>query len=83
MHPCHLLARALNIRCPHLPSNVLALLLRDRRQALGFEEIDAGAFGAEVGFQANEDEGRGGAEVEDFGVPLEEKVLSARFYRFD
>lgn len=37
---------------------------------MGLEEVDAGAFGAEVGFETDEDEGGVGAEVEDFGVPL-------------
>ncbi len=40
---------------------------------MGFEEVNADAFGAEVGFEADEDEGGRGAEVEDFGVPLEKQ----------
>ena len=41
---------------------------------MGLEEIDAGAFGAEVGFETDEHEGCVGAEMEDFGVPLRLRV---------
>ena len=37
---------------------------------MGFEEVDAGALSAEIGFETDEDEGSCGAEVEDFGIPL-------------
>ena len=37
---------------------------------MGFEEIDADALGAEVRFEADENERGRRAEVEDFRVPL-------------
>ena len=76
MHALHLLARALHIDGAHLPRDIPPLFLGDRCQALGLEEIDTGAFVAEVGFQADEDEGGGRAEVEDFGVPLHTRILA-------
>lgn len=66
----HLLAAALHVLRAHLASHREALLCRHGRQALGFEHFDARLFVAQVGFEAHEDEGRVGAEVEDFGVPL-------------
>ncbi len=63
MHALHLLTTTLHIRRPHLLRDTRALLRRHGRQALGFQQVDAGAFGAEVGFQADEDEGGCGAEV--------------------
>ena len=71
MHALHLLARAFHIDCAHLPCHIPPLFLRDWCQTLSLEEIDAGAFVAEIGFQADEDEGRGGAEVEYLGIPLQ------------
>jgi hypothetical protein len=44
--------------------------LGDRSKSLGFEKIDACTFGAEIGFQANEDERRVRAEMKDFRIPL-------------
>jgi hypothetical protein len=46
------------------------LLRGDGGEALGFEEVDARSLAAEVGFQADEDERGGGAEMEDFWIPL-------------
>lgn len=66
----HLLAAALHVEGTHLLGNGLALLLSHGREALGLEQVDAGALGAEVGFEADEHEGCVRAEVEDFGVPL-------------
>ena len=70
VHALHLLAAALDVGGAHAGRDRLALFRGDGGEALGLEQVDAGAFGAEVGFQAHEDEGRGGAEVQDFGVPL-------------
>ena len=72
MHATHLFTGTLNVRCPHLPRNALSMLLRDWGQTLSLEEVNAGAFRAEIGFQADQDERSGGAEVQDFGVPLKE-----------
>lgn len=66
----HLLAAALHILCAHLPRHRHALLLRDGREPLRFEKVDACSLGAEVGLQANEDERRVWAKVQDLGVPL-------------
>ena len=70
MHAIHFFAAAFDVCCAHLLCDTLALFRGDGRETLGFEEVDAGAFGAEVGFEADEDEGGGGAKVEDFGIPL-------------
>lgn len=37
---------------------------------MSFEEIDAGAFVAQVGLEAKEDNGSGRAEMKNFRVPL-------------
>ena len=66
----HLLATTLHVACSHLPSHTHALLLRDWGQSLGFEEIDAGAFGSKIGLETNEDERSVRTEMEDFRVPL-------------
>ena len=71
IHTIHFLARALKVCRAHLLSDILSLLLSDGGQALSLEEVDAGAFSAEIGFEPNEDKGGGGAEMEDFWIPLE------------
>jgi hypothetical protein len=48
----------------------LALCLRHGSQALGAEQVNAGLVMAEITFEADEDNGRGGEKVKDFGVPL-------------
>lgn len=70
----HLLAAALHVAGAHLLGDGSALLLRDGGEALGLEEVDAGALGAQVGLETDEDEGGVGAEMEDFGVPLRLRV---------
>jgi hypothetical protein len=70
VHTNVLLGRTLHVASAHPVGNHLTLSWCDRRQSLGFEEIDAGFLVAEVGFQTAEDDGCCGAEVEDFGVPL-------------
>jgi hypothetical protein len=57
----------------HLLGDGHALVAGDGGQALGFEHVDAGALVAEVGLEPDEDEGCVWAEMEDFGVPLDEK----------
>lgn len=37
---------------------------------MSFEEVDAGAFVAQVGLEAKEDNGSGRAEMKNFRVPL-------------
>lgn len=74
IHALHLFAAALDVGRTHSVCNCLALGGGYGSQALGFEEVDAGALVAEVGLQANEDQGGRWAEVEDFRVPLGERV---------
>lgn len=66
----HFFRGAFHVHGAHLLRNLLALLLCDRCQALGFEELDAGAFMSEVGLQAAEDYGCCRTKVQDFRVPL-------------
>jgi len=70
VHAAHFLGRALHVQGAHFLRDGFPLGLRDWGQALGFEELDAVAFVAEVGFEGAEDYWGCGAEVEDFGVPL-------------
>jgi hypothetical protein len=46
------------------------LLCCHRSEALGLQHVDACLFVAQVGLEADEDEGCVGAKVEDLGVPL-------------
>lgn len=71
VHAGHFLGRALHVPCTHLVGYGTPLRLGDGCQTLCPEELDAGAFGAEVRFEAAEDDGRCWAEVEDFWVPLQ------------
>ena len=66
----HLFTTAFHITCSHLPSYGHSLLLSDRGQALGFEEVDACAFGSKIGLEANKEKRSVRAEMEDFRVPL-------------
>ena len=66
----HLLTTALHVESTHLLGDRLALVCRDWSQSLGLEEVNAGALVAQVRFEAEEDDGRGWAEMEHFGVPL-------------
>lgn len=70
----HLLAAALHVSRAHLLGDCHALLLGDGGEALGLEEVDTGALGAEIGLETNEHEGGVWAEMEDFGVPLRLRV---------
>ncbi len=70
VHAAHLFGAALHVDGAHALGDGAALLGGYGRQALGFEQVDAGFLVAEVGFQTAEDDGRCGAKVEDFGVPL-------------
>ena len=65
-----LFTAALDVHGAHSSGDGLALFGRHGCQALGFEQVDAGAIVAQVGFQANEDERGCGAEMENFGIPL-------------
>lgn len=75
----HLFAAAFNVSSTHLSSNSLALFGCDGRQTLGLEEVDANAVGPQVRLEANENEWGGGAEMEDFRVPL--RAMSDLPYR--
>lgn len=66
----HLLAAALHVLGVHLRSDGHALLAGDGGEALGLEHVDAGFLKAQVGLEADENQGGVGAEVKDFGVPL-------------
>ena len=74
VHATHFLAAALNIGRTHLLCDFLALFLGYWCKTLRFEEIDAGAFGTEVGFEAYKDKGSCGTEVEHFWIPLQNLV---------
>jgi hypothetical protein len=50
VHALHLLAAALDVGGAHAGRDRLALFGGDGGEALGFEQVDAGALGAEVGF---------------------------------
>lgn len=66
----HLFATAFHVEGTHLLSDSLALMMCDGGETLSSEEVDAGTLVAQVGLEAKEDDGGGGAEMEDFGVPL-------------
>lgn len=66
----HFLTAAFHVHGAHALRDGFALCWCDGGKALGFEKVDAGSFGAEVGFEANQDERGGGAEVKDLRVPL-------------
>lgn len=70
LHSGHLFTAALHVPRSHLAGYVHALLLGDRGQSLSLEEVDTGAFRAEIGLEADEDEGCVGAKMQDLGVPL-------------
>lgn len=66
----HLFTTALHVEGAHLLGDGLPLVICDGSETLGLEEVDTGALVAQVGLEAEEDDGGGGAEMEDFGVPL-------------
>ena len=79
VHTFHLFAAALDVGSTHTVCYRPALFGGDGRKALRFEEVDAGALRTEIGFEPDEDDGCGGAEVEDFRVPL--RSVSIEFPR--
>lgn len=66
----HLFAAAFDIGSAHLLRYTLALLWRYGCQTLSFEEINAGALVAEIGFEADKDQRSCWAKVKDFWIPL-------------
>lgn len=67
----HLLAAALHVLGVHLLGDGAPLLRGDGRQALRLEHVDARSLVTQVRFEADEDERRVWAKVENFGVPLQ------------
>ena len=65
-----LFCRAFDISCVHLSCNSLALFWCHWRKTLCSQELDAGALIPEIGFEADEDERGGWAEMKNFWVPL-------------
>jgi hypothetical protein len=74
----HLLTAALHVVGTHLLSYRFALLGSDRSQTLCPEEVDAGLLVAEVGLETNQNNGGGGAEVQDLWVPLFDVSVESR-----
>lgn len=70
MNTSHLLTAALHVQGTHLLGDSLALVGCDGSESLGFEEVDTGAFVAQVGLETKEDDRSGRAEMKDFGIPL-------------
>ncbi len=66
----HLFAAALHVLRVHLLGDGAPLVRSDGRQTLRLEHVDARPLVAQVRLEADEDERRVGAEVEDFGIPL-------------
>lgn len=66
----HLLAAAFDVGGTHPICDGLALFWRDGCETLCLEQVDAGSLGAEIGFQAHQDEWGGGTEMKDFWIPL-------------
>jgi hypothetical protein len=66
----HLFTTAFHVEGAHLLGNSLTLMVCDGSKSLSSEEVDAGALVAQVGLEAEEDDGSGWAEMEDFGIPL-------------
>lgn len=66
----HFLAAAFAVGSAHALGDSLALFRRDRCESLRFEEFNACALIAKVGLEADQDERRCWAKVEDFWVPL-------------
>jgi hypothetical protein len=65
-----LFGRALHISGTHALCHCQTLLRCDRCETLGFEQINAGLFVSEVGFQAEKDKRCCRAEMENFWIPL-------------
>ncbi len=71
----HLLTTAFDIYSSHPLRDRGPLLRRDGGKSLRLEEIDAIAFVPQIRFESDENEGRGGAEMEHFRVPLVHDVF--------
>lgn len=78
VYASHFLAAAFDVHGVHAFCDGLALFWGYGRQTLGLEKIDAGAFGAEIGFEADENKGGCWAKVENFRVPL---YVEVRWFR--
>jgi hypothetical protein len=76
VYPPPLLAAALDICGAHSLGHRLALFRRHRRQALSFQELNAGSLGPQIRLQPNQDDGSGGTEMEHFRVPLHTHSVS-------
>ena len=63
-------AAALHVLGLHMLRDRQPLLRGDWLQALGLQEVNAGALGAEVRLEANEEDGAVWAEVRNLRVPL-------------
>ena len=66
----HLFTTALHVEGAHLLGDSLALVVCDGGKSLSSEEVDAGTLVAQVGLETKENDGGGGAEMEDFRIPL-------------
>jgi hypothetical protein len=74
-----LFTTALHVHGAHLLGYSAALVGGDGREALCLEQLDAVLLVAQVGLEADEHHGRGGAEVEDLGVPLVELAMRSEW----
>ena len=70
MDTSHLFAAALHVHGTHFLCDLLALGGGDGSETLCFKQVDAGALVAEIRFEADENDWRCWAEMEDFWVPL-------------
>lgn len=66
----HLFAAALHVPGAHLLGNGEALLGSHGRQTLRLEHVDARLLETQIGLEADQDQRRVRAEMQDFGVPL-------------
>jgi hypothetical protein len=69
-----LFAAAFHVESTHLPGYSTTLLGGYGCEALCLEQLDTVLLVPQIRFEAKEHEGRRGAEVEDFGVPLVKSV---------
>lgn len=56
VHTAHLLTTALDIGGTHALGHAVALFRCDGSEALGFQELDAGSFVAQIGLEPHQDE---------------------------
>ena len=66
----HLFTTAFHVEGAHLLGDSLTLVVCNGGESLSSEKVDAGTLVAQVGLEAEEYDGSGGAEMEDFGIPL-------------